>query len=166
MALRPLAVATLVLALALAGCGASPASGSSSPATSSQGGHGGNATTTPPKTNTTSPPVNSTGPRAVKTLTINITGTQFVLGSLTIQANDTVHWVHKDGMTAHTVTDDGGAFDSDTNCMAPGIPLAAVCMVNGETFDHKYTQPGSFPYHCKVHAGMKNTITVVAKLPA
>ncbi len=50
------------------------------------------------------------------------------------------------GSIAHTVTDDGGAFNTS-------LPA-------GQIFVHIYATGGTFPYHCTIHAGMTGTITV------
>jgi plastocyanin len=95
---------------------------------------------------------------------VTIQGSQFVEGTITIQKGDTVHWVHNDGTTPHSVKADDGSFDSDGGLPCPG----AGCMTSAvhSTYDHKFDADGSFPYHCEVHPGsMKNTITVVDALP-
>ena len=82
--------------------------------------------------------------------------------ALTINACDTVTWVHQQGNIPHTVTsgnlgdDDAGAiFDS-----RGGDPDAR--MRQGDTFSHTFADPETFPYHCVVHAngGMTGTVTV------
>jgi len=47
---------------------------------------------------------------------------------------------------AHTVTDDGGAFDTS-------LPV-------GQIFLHTYATAGTYTYHCTIHAGMTGSIKV------
>jgi plastocyanin len=158
----------LTLGLALAGCSGKTGAGTTNPGTASHTA----STTTAPSTTTASsgsPSSSSSAPsapRPAKTIEIDIKGIAFVNGTQTIQKGDTVHWVHMDGGTQHSVvSDDGKTFSSDTQglpCPGPG------CMTSTfhSTFDHTFDAVGSFPYHCEVHSGMRNTITVVASLPA
>ena len=48
---------------------------------------------------------------------------------------------------AHTVTAEGGAFDS-------GL------LAEGASFRHRFTQPGTVSYRCLLHDGMRGTVTV------
>jgi len=85
------------------------------------------------------------------TVTINITDDQFTPQTVTVNPGDTVTWVNH-GSDQHTVTADGGAFDSGT--LSPGQQFSAI-----------FNQPGTYAYHCKFHGGvggvgMSGTITV------
>lgn len=165
--MRALLPVALLLALALAGCG-----GRTQGTVAPQPLDTGNAPSTGTATSTTTPTANATttsstttpGPRAAKTFQVNIQGNAFVDGTQTVQKGDTVHWVHMDGTTPHSVVSDGGKFSSDGSLPCPG----AGCMtsVAHSTFDFTFNETGSFPYHCGVHPSMKGTITVVASLPA
>jgi plastocyanin len=141
--MRALIAASLILALSLAGC----ASDDSTPTT--------DPTTT---TTTTTEPVDHTP----ESFDVPIRGSAYVNGTLTIKTGDTINWVHEDGNTPHTVTADDGSFDSNPNCgtAGVGVPLSQVCMVSGNTYTRKFDTAGSFAYHCKIHSGMKATITV------
>ena len=68
--------------------------------------------------------------------------------TVTIGQNNTVSFVNKDN-TVHTVTADGGSFDS-------GNILA------GATRTYTFTTPGTFQYHCTYHTWMKGTVIVLA----
>ncbi len=59
-----------------------------------------------------------------------------------------VEW-HNDDLAPHTVTSDpdGKKFDS-------GIVLPLL------NYSHTFDTPGTYPYHCTVHKGMKGTIIV------
>jgi len=129
--------------------------------------HGMNMTAASTSSTTSNAPTTnaSAPPRAAKTFEVDIKGNSFVGGTLTIQKGDTIHWVHMDGTTPHSVVSDNGKFSSDTAgapCPGPGC----MTSVAHNTFDFTFSEVGSFPYHCEVHASMKNTITVVASLPA
>ena len=63
----------------------------------------------------------------------------------TITHGQSVCWQNSSSVL-HTVTDDGGAFDTN-------LPV-------GQIFVHTYSSPGTFPFHCKIHLGMTGTITV------
>ena len=63
----------------------------------------------------------------------------------TITHGQSVCWQNSSSVL-HTVTDDGGAFDTN-------LPV-------GQIFVHTYSSPGTFPFHCKIHTGMTGTITV------
>ncbi|HLF17122.1 MAG TPA: plastocyanin/azurin family copper-binding protein [Candidatus Thermoplasmatota archaeon] len=170
--LRSLLAALLFASLALAGC-----SGGSDGDSDDEGDHGCTmeecASGTMPPMTTTTPPATSqpptTGPttspaptpREPMTFEITITGNDFVDGSIAVQAGDTVRWLHRDGAVPHSVTADDGTFDSGecpgTTCMQE-LPTR-------DTFEFTFDAVGEFPYHCRVHATMTDTITVVASLP-
>jgi plastocyanin len=63
----------------------------------------------------------------------------------TITHGQSVCWQNSSSVL-HTVTDDGGSFDTD-------LPA-------GQILVHTYPSPGTFPFHCKIHSGMTGTITV------
>jgi plastocyanin len=85
----------------------------------------------------------------------------FSPSTLTIAVGDTVTWSF--AMAGHTVTsgtagaaDDKFCSPSDTNCGTPVLSAA------GDTYSHRFTTAGAFPYFCAVHfaSGMVGTITV------
>jgi plastocyanin len=71
------------------------------------------------------------------TFNVDMTGFKFVPAEITIPAGSTVIWTNKEA-PKHTVTEDGGAFDSGT-------------MEQGATFSHKFDTPGTVGYFCKFH---------------
>ena len=80
---------------------------------------------------------------------------------LTIHVGDTVRWMW--GSSGHSVvsgtngnTDNQFCSPSNTGCDNP--PLSS----RGTTYEHTFTQAGTFPYYCSVHfsLGMTGTITV------
>lgn len=122
------------------------------------GGVGGNATVSGSSTMTST---GSNGTEANMTADISIgPGSTFSPADVTIAVGGTVTWTHNDGQNAHTVTDDGGDFDSSPTCAGP-LPLQADCLTQGEKHTATYTETGTFGYHCKIHSGMTGTVTVV-----
>ena len=72
----------------------------------------------------------------------------FQPAQLTVSRGSSVTWVNceSDG-TAHTSTSDGAGWTS---------PLLSPLSGYSRTF----SQPGSFPYHCEPHPGMRATVVV------
>jgi plastocyanin len=66
--------------------------------------------------------------------------------TFSLAAKQSVKWGNNDGV-AHTVTANGGAFDSGS-------------IADGGTFSFTFTTPGTYPYHCSIHPTMVGTITV------
>ena len=69
---------------------------------------------------------------------------------VTIQAGGKVIWKNM-GQAPHTATADDGSFDTGT--VEPG-------KLKAET--EAFKQPGTFAYHCTIHAQMHGTVVVVA----
>jgi plastocyanin len=65
---------------------------------------------------------------------------------LEITAGTTVTWTNMDS-TAHTVSQDGGGFESGK-------------LDQGATFSYTFDTPGTYKYFCQYHANMKGTIVV------
>src|ERR1044071_43131 len=61
--------------------------------------------------------------------------------SITVARGTTITWSNKTG-DVHTVTSDNGKFDSGD-------------MSAGSQFVLTFSNPGSYPYHCKYHSMMK-----------
>lgn len=70
----------------------------------------------------------------------------FETEDLRIPAGTTVRWVNEDPV-AHTSTSDDGMWDS--GLFGPG-----------ETFELRFTEPGTYPYHCTPHPFMTGTVVV------
>jgi plastocyanin len=79
---------------------------------------------------------------------VQIAGFSFNPSTVTVQVGDTVTWTNMDG-AQHTVTADGGAFDSG--------PLST-----GQQFSFTATTAGTFAYHCAIHPNMRATLVVQA----
>jgi len=84
---------------------------------------------------------NNTDPNTVK-----MSGMTFSPASLSITAGTTVTFFNDDN-TTHTVTEDGGVFDSGN--VAPGA-----------SYKHTFATGGTVKYHCKIHSGMKGSVVV------
>jgi len=78
--------------------------------------------------------------------TVSIKNMAFSPATLSVAAGTTVTWTNNDAMT-HTVTEDGGSFDSGD-------------MIQGATFSHKFTTSGTISYHCKIHPAMTASVAV------
>jgi len=85
----------------------------------------------------------------------------FAPATLTIQVGDTVRWVW--GSPGHSVVSgtDGNAdnkFCSPSNSGCNNPPLSNM----GASYEHTFTQAGTFPYYCSVHftLGMTGMIKV------
>jgi plastocyanin len=97
------------------------------------------------------------GPAFAASKSVSIVDFAFQPGSVTISAGDSVVWTNN-GQAPHTVTDDGGTFDSSPNC--PNN--LSDCMQPGDSYSHTFDSAGTFSYHCKVHPNMTGTIVVEA----
>jgi plastocyanin len=65
---------------------------------------------------------------------------------ITVAVGTTVSWTNGDAI-AHTVTSDGGVFNSNT--LGPGA-----------SFSYMFSTAGTFPYHCTIHPGMVGSVVV------
>ncbi|KRP86945.1 hypothetical protein AOQ72_02935 [Bradyrhizobium yuanmingense] len=78
---------------------------------------------------------------------VTIKNFAFSPSQIEIKQGDKVIWTSEDTI-AHTVTADGGEFDSGD-------------MVKGDApFEHTFGTTGEIPYHCDHHGGMRGKVTV------
>jgi plastocyanin len=77
---------------------------------------------------------------------VAIRGLAFRPPDLSVPAGTEVTWTNQDP-TPHTVTADGGGFESDV-------------LAQGETFAWTFETSGTVTYHCAIHPDMRGTITV------
>ena len=135
LALPLLIVVTLAV---LAGCGSTISTGGGAPtATSASGG----ATATIAPTDTT-----STGSSGNE---VDVSNFHFSPATLTVKAGTTVTFKGVSG--THTVTSD------------PGAPMAFDQGVSeGSSITITFANPGTYKYHCSIHASMHGTIVVTA----
>jgi plastocyanin len=78
--------------------------------------------------------------------TISMENFAFNPSTLTVSNGTTVTWINNDNVD-HTVTAEGGLFDSGT-------------LTKGENFTYTFTEPGTYSYSCSIHPSMKGTIIV------
>ena len=158
-ALRPFAVLVL-LALALSGCsgkggGGSSSSSSSAMVSASMSASMSGTMSPSPSASPSSSSSSSTGPAPLSgNVARDITDNNFPDGTFTVKVGTKVTWTDK-GTNPHSVPANDGSFDSSPNC-------PPVCLINGQTFAVTFDKAGSVSYHCKIHANMVGTITVVA----
>ena len=131
----------VLLLLAGAGCGSSPAPLSDvSPTPSS----------TPTAAAAVSPPPAATGAvTAVKEVNAIGMGGAFDPPMVAIKAGGSVRWTNSSG-NIHNVT------FADASIKASGV------MSPGESFDTVFARPGTYSYRCTFHPGMEGTVVVGA----
>jgi plastocyanin/uncharacterized cupredoxin-like copper-binding protein len=91
-------------------------------------------------------PLGTADPDSAVPGTARIVQFAFVAASLDVPAGSRVTWTNDDP-TPHTVTADGGAFDSRQ--LDPGASFSVVL-----------DTPGAFAYHCEIHPTMVGTVLV------
>ena len=82
-----------------------------------------------------------------QTASILISGFSFQPDSINVAAGSTVVWTNEDS-APHTITADDGSFQSPR-------------MNSGGKFEHTFSQPGTYEYHCAIHPAMKGEISVI-----
>jgi len=92
-------------------------------------------------------PTDSNNPLAGLTHNVRIANMNFYPADITINVGDTVAWRNEDSLS-HTVTSDiPGSFGSGT------LGLGII-------YEHKFTSPGTFGYHCSFHPNMTGRVIV------
>jgi plastocyanin len=76
---------------------------------------------------------------------------QFSPGNSTVAAGQVIQWTVASDSVPHNVT-----FDSSGDLTSPGS------LGPGDTWQIKFTVPGTYAYHCTIHDGMNGQITVTA----
>ncbi|MDQ6745374.1 MAG: cupredoxin domain-containing protein [Actinomycetota bacterium] len=96
----------------------------------------------------------ATSPKAAASLTtrashitVPISNYAFVPPALSVRVGTRVTWINRDA-TAHTATDNGRTFDTGT-------------LNSGQSKTIDLKRPGTYTYHCELHAFMTATIKVV-----
>ena len=126
----------LALGLVAAGCGSSNKSSSSSSSSSSS---------TKQKA-----PAASTG--GGKSASVQMKNIAFTPTAVTVAKGGTVKWTNEDTV-GHDVTKKSGPGPKFRSGAAGGLQ-------KGDTFQQKFTTPGTVHYVCTVHPNMKATVTV------
>jgi plastocyanin len=122
----------LLVALVAAGCGSSSSSSSS--------------------TSSSKKPASSGGGAPKATASVQLKNIAFNPTTVTIKKGGTVKWTNDDSV-GHDVTKESG----------PGPKFksgASGGMQQGDTFQEKFTTPGTVHYVCTVHANMRATVVV------
>ena len=78
---------------------------------------------------------------------VSIADFAFAPDSLRAQVGQRVTWENQDTGVTHTVTADGGAFNSGD-------------LASGKRFSFVFGTAGSFAYHCAIHRDMRGTVSV------
>lgn len=81
----------------------------------------------------------------VSTATVTVVDNDFEPPDAELTAGDTMTWRWQ-GSSDHNVVGDG--FESPVQ--------------RDGTFEHRFTEPGTYQYQCTLHGGMSGTVTVVA----
>ncbi len=131
------ALAALSTALVLAACGG----GSATPAPTA----GGPAATTAAVA-TEAPKVCTEPVDAATVVAASVGGNKW--GAVTAKVDDVITWTNSDGVPHRVELDDGSC------------KMSANIAGGGGTKSLVFTQAGSFPFHCGVHASMKGTIVI------
>jgi plastocyanin len=136
----------VVMALFLAGCGGSSSSVNTSvPPTDTT------APTSPPAT--VAPTTAPASPTAVSgtSAAVTIQGFAFSPQVITVKEGTTITWTDMDS-TAHTVTSVSGPTSFNSGDLTP----------SGGTFQFKFSEAGTYNYHCMIHPSMTATVIVVS----
>jgi plastocyanin len=89
---------------------------------------------------------------------VKIQNFSFMPASITIGQGDSVTWTWSGPDTNHSVTSDSHQADSwDSD---PGRTPSSLDHPPGSTFSHTFNTPGTFTYHCKIHAYMTGRVKV------
>ena len=78
---------------------------------------------------------------------VSIADFAFAPDSLRAQVGQRITWENQDTGVTHTVTADGGAFNSGD-------------LASGKRFSFVFGAAGSFAYHCAIHRDMRGTVSV------
>lgn len=104
-------------------------------------------------------------PAFTATVTVGNGTISFAPATQTVLVSDTVHWLWNDTFQHSTTSGScpGGVCGPPDGNWDSGLPVFGP----GVTFDHVFTQTGTYTYYCKVHGGfgMTGTIEVVDFLP-
>jgi plastocyanin len=93
------------------------------------------------------PPAQPGGSIAPATAHVTIQGLKYSPATIEIKTGETVAWDNKD-LTPHTVTSQNGS------------ELNSGSIEVGASWNHTFTQPGTFPYFCTYHDEMKAVVVV------
>lgn len=128
-------LATLSAALVLAACSGGGGSPSTAPAAPTAGG--------PAGTTAAGPCADSTGATTIAATVSDNTWSQPIDATV----DDVITWANSDGVPHRVALDDGSC------AMSANIS-------GGGTKSLVFSEAGTYPFHCSVHASMKGVITI------
>ncbi|MGH7722065.1 MAG: cupredoxin domain-containing protein [Candidatus Dormibacteria bacterium] len=76
---------------------------------------------------------------------------KFAPGNITVSTGEIIQWTVAQDSPPHNIT-----FDSQSSLDSPSA------VGPGSTWEVKFSAPGTYPYHCTIHAGMNGQITVTS----
>ena len=76
-----------------------------------------------------------------------------------VKVGDTVTWTNDDNQ-AHTVTSGKDSSDPDKGKVFDSSPNFNPLLAPKQTFQHKFTTAGDFPYFCQLHPTMIGKVVV------
>jgi plastocyanin len=89
---------------------------------------------------------------------ISVADFAFSPESVTVKAGSTVEWSNG-GPSSHTVTSNTSAWSSMTLAAPSGMnPYGGP--TGGGSFVNVFVTPGTYTYHCSIHAGMTGVVVV------
>ncbi len=117
------------------------------------------------QTTATTPPVTSGTPAqhaatpvptpisqaSVSDNTVTIKDFAFSPQTITVKTGATVRWENRDSVTHRIMFTDSAGRDTNDNL----DPLGS-----SQSYSRKFTEPGTYPYYCKIHPEMKGTVIV------
>ena len=77
---------------------------------------------------------------------------------MNVKVGDTVTWTNDDSQ-AHTITS-GNSSDPDKGKVFDSSPNFNPLLAPKQTFQHKFTTTGDFPYFCQLHPTMIGNVVV------
>jgi plastocyanin len=78
-----------------------------------------------------------------------------------VKVGDTVTWTNDDSQ-AHTVTSGTDSSDPNMGKEFDSSPGLNTLLSTDQTFSHKFTAAGEFPYFCQLHPTMVGKVVVVS----
>jgi cytochrome c len=98
------------------------------------------------------------GPASAATAVIDANddaGSVWQPDNVTINTGDTVRWEFDEAQTTHNLS-------SSSANWPPPAPIDLDRAPNGEPIEQTFSEPGTYTFLCKFHAGMTGSVTVVA----
>jgi len=136
-----IALAGVLLALVVAGCGDDKESQSGRDA----GENGATVSTNPTPEAQTS--TQSDGRQSGSTVSVGIKDIKFMPDKITAKVGQKIVWTNNESIPHNVTATDGADFASDT-------------LQNGDTFDYTPTKAGTIKYVCTIHTGQNGEIDV------